>query len=158
MRPHIYLKKMNSSIENKNTNIQNLIEKLKNEEVFQSYLDSISPSGEELIKKVICSSHSEDPTFKLREEEIIEYLKCFLCGCSKDMISDFLEFVTGCETLVGLIHIQFNSEDNENLLLPKANTCSKTLHLTRYINSQEHFDGLMRQALKKGSHWSFFSV
>ena len=158
-QPHIYLHGMNEHIKKRGNAITTFVKLFEEEQVFRGYLDDISPNGEEIIKKLRIH-HIEDPVLKAKEEEIVEYLKCFLYGNSKKAIATFVRFVTGCDTVANYLHVYFNTQENENLLLPKSNTCSESvfLDISRYLSSQHQFDFLMMQALSSGLHWGFYNL
>lgn len=69
-------------------------------------------------------------------------------------VSLFMKYITGLDVFISSIHVDFNGVDDVDQMVPTV----QTLHLSRYISTQNQFNELMEVALGAKDHWQFHVI
>ena len=94
-------------------------------------LDEMTPDG----KKI--SEYSLDGHLSTHEMRVLKYLQRYVSTLNVELSKVFLKYVTGMEVLRNELSIKvlFNGEAQLENMVPRSNTCSSSLHLSRYFMS-----------------------
>jgi len=125
------------------------------EELFCKYMELMKPSGSDVALKLIPMYSDVDYLF-IAEERVFGYLERFLKGASTEVCARFLKYVSGCELLCS-VTVEFNSQFEEELMIPNASTCGRVLTISRYFLNQEQFDNILNNLLQSRL-WKRFEV
>ena len=99
-------------------------------------LDEIAPDGK-IILEVLSPEYFLDDHLTTHEMRVFEYLQLYVSTLNVESSKVFLKYVTGMEVLLNDISIKvlFNGEVELENIVPQSNTCSSSLHLSRYCMS-----------------------
>ena len=124
------------------------------EELFISLMDSFMPSGAEIVK-ALTIKYSGSPNLYGFEEKVAGFLECFLLTLTQKEAAVFMRFVSGNERVSRVI-VEFNGAATEERMIPRSNTCSVTLHVSRCILTQDQFDKLFSFLFLHKEFWNQF--
>ena len=65
---------------------------------FQAYLENLKPSSSDALKSIVVES-SENPSYKVHEETVLDFPINYVASLSNEAISVFLKHVTGSEVM-----------------------------------------------------------
>ena len=65
-----------------------------------------------------------------------------------------MKYITGLDVFISSIHVDFNGVDDVDQMVPTV----QTLHLSRYISTQNQFNELMEVALGAKDQWQFHVI
>ena len=102
------------------------------EEHFLSYVELIKPAEKEVAEKLY-GVFSEDANLVIHEEGVFDFVKKYVPSLSKEKTELILKYVTGYEIMASdlKITILFNGVSENEQMLPKANTCSSLIIISR---------------------------
>ena len=102
------------------------------EEHFLSYVELIKPAEKEVAEKLY-GVFSEDANLVIHEEGALDFVKKYVTSLSKEKTELILKYVTGYEIMASdlKITILFNGVSENEQMLPKANTCSSLIIISR---------------------------
>ena len=102
------------------------------EEHFLSYVELIKPAEKEVAEKLY-GVFSEDANLVIHEERVFDFVKKYVMSLSKEKTELILKYVTGYEIMASdlKITILFNGVSENEQMLPKANTCSSLIIISR---------------------------
>ena len=102
------------------------------EEHFLSYVELIKPAEKEVAEKLY-GVFSEDANLVIHEEGVSDFVKKYVTSLSKEKTELILKYVTGYEIMASdlKITILFNGVSENEQMLPKANTCSSLIIISR---------------------------
>ena len=102
------------------------------EEHFLSYVELIKPAEKEVAEKLY-GVFSEDANLVIHEERVFDFVKKYVTSLSKEKTELILKYVTGYEIMASdlKITILFNGVSENEQMLPKANTCSSLIIISR---------------------------
>ena len=102
------------------------------EEHFLSYVELIKPAEKEVAEKLY-GVFSEDANLAIHEETVFDFVKKYVTSLSKEKTELILKYVTGYEIMASdlKITILFNGVSENEQMLPKANTCSSLIIISR---------------------------
>ena len=102
------------------------------EEHFLSYVELIKPAEKEVAEKLY-GVFSEDAILVIHEERVFDFVKKYVTSLSKEKTELILKYVTGYEIMASdlKITILFNGVSENEQMLPKANTCSSLIIISR---------------------------
>lgn len=127
------------------------------EEAFEALMATLRPSGSDIVANLNLI-HSGNPEYYGLEERVGGYLENFLFTLTQEQAAIFMRFVSGDEK-VKKVNVEFNGALLEERMIPTANTCSVSLHLSRWIMSDEQLDKLFSFLfIYQQEHWNSFSV
>ena len=129
----------------------------QSENVFNQYVASIKPSGSEVADK-LNPSFSESIPLRSAEERCFQFLEEYVRGLKEEDAAMFVKYVSGIEVLPGSIEVEFNSESREELMIPRVNTCSVSLVISRFFTTKKQLTKIMTHVLKNPSLWKRFDV
>eukprot|EP00794_Sanderia_malayensis_P021313 gene21313-23386_t len=127
------------------------------EEEFTTMLNSLVPTGVEVVSKLKFKYSDNDTQYAL-EERVAGFLQTFLVSLGRNDIMSFVRFVSGCEILPASIQVEFNGESNEEMMIPSAHTCSISLHISRYFLTYQSLQSVFKNLLVNKRLWSSFDV
>ena len=122
---------------------------------FLSYIEKQKPKGSDIVK-ILNPSYSENPNYRFAEETVVTFLEDFLEDLNHEDASTFMKYVSGCEMMRGSVRVEFNSETNVELMVPKAGTCGVSISISRFFLNQNQFSGIMSNLLANPSLWARF--
>ena len=125
------------------------------EQEFLSYIEKQKPKGSDIVK-ILKPSYSEDLNYKFAEETVVTFLEDFLEDLNHEDASTFMKYVSGCEMMRDNVRVEFNSETNVEMMVPKAGTCGVSLNLSRFFINQNQFSEIMSNLLANPSLWTRF--
>eukprot|EP00794_Sanderia_malayensis_P004921 gene4921-5568_t len=153
VKPFFYLQNMRDPIA---AAALKLIGKPK-ESDFCHLLQSLMPNGLQVVAKLSLNL-SDDAELQALESRVADYLQTFLVSLNQTDAATFLRFVSGSEILQATIRVEFNGEINEERMVPKANTCSCSLHISRYFLTFQSLSEIMKRLLANPELWSRFDM
>eukprot|EP00794_Sanderia_malayensis_P007613 gene7613-8453_t len=127
------------------------------EEEFTTMLNSLVPTGVEVVSKLKIKYSDNDMQYAL-EERVAVFLQTFLVSLGRNDIMSFVRFVSGCEILPASIQVEFNGESNEEMMITSAHTCSISLHISRYFLTYQSLQSVFKNLLINTRLWSNFDV
>ena len=122
---------------------------------FLSYIEKQKPKGSDIVK-ILKPSYSENPNYRFAEETVVTFLEDFLEDLNHEDASTFMKYVSGCEMMHGNVRVEFNSETNVEMMVPKAGTCGVSINLSRFFLNQNQFSEIMGNLLANPSLWARF--
>ena len=104
------------------------------EEKFLAYVELIKPAGKEVAEKLY-GDFSEDANLAIHEERVFDFVKKYVTSLRKEKTELFLKYVTGYEIMARdlKIAILLNGISENEQMLPKANTFSSSIIISRFF-------------------------
>ena len=112
------------------------------ETTFIYLLESMRPQRNVIAKKFYPWYHN-NPFIKAKEEIVMDFLVDYVKSMDSKNALLFMKYITGLDLFILSIHVDFNGADNVDQMVLTANICTQTLHLSKYISTQNQFNGLM---------------
>ena len=99
---------------------------------FTSFVESLRPTGQ-VLAHALRASYSTNASAQALEERVFSYLQTFIEGLDINKAGVLLKFVSGAEVLSNdfIIMVVYNGISEEENMLPTANTCSATIHISK---------------------------
>ena len=126
---------------------------------FCECIDKLKPSPQ-LLADCLRPEYSDDPFMAAHEERVGEYLRKYVLSLAGIKLACFLKYVTGMDLFISdlCITVVFNSISEMERMVPTANTCSATLHMSRFFLSYITFEDIMNSLLKNRCFWDRFDL
>ena len=109
-------------------------------------MEKKKPKGSDIVQ-TLAPSFSEDFNYKFAEERSLTFLESFLEDLDNAGASTFMKYVSGCEIMQDRVRVEFNSETNAELMVPRANTCGVSINIFRFFLNQNQFSEVMGNLL-----------
>ena len=151
IKPHYFLHNLNVA---SNKFAMKIFSATKEEDIANLIMTMV-PTGQNVVK-ILKYQMSEAPYENALEENVRGFLESFLLSASSSEVANFMQFVTGSDLMTDSILVDFNGvSDAESMLL---NTCSRSLHLSRFFLTYEFFRSVMKRVFSSVQLWARFDM